>query len=352
MGADHKDKGQPSESDKEFVTAEDVRAPRPSSWQPEIMSSIEFNAYVDRVFSGEACFLSPDGPLEIGAPLIGAIAIESGLVAVHDPGLMDYDVIPLDQTVPPGTHRVEVAVDSRSRPAMVRVVFSENLPSHFIPAVRSGDGPFTEFTTKHTTVGVDSGRIAIFDPKKSSDFQNFDAQNLELKRNGIGLGPLGSAFIVPSCDGDGAYPGYWGIGEYGNCVCLIIDFCTLGEFCEIKVQTCFTADLIGQRIRHDWLDRLGYHVTFAWAECEDTILAIQERSNQRIDALVINPNNLESPVYDDSRNNGSSTLTSHCDFYQEIYLSKVKKSMVKPGATVSLALILYGDYMPYPRMEH
>lgn len=160
---------------------------------------------------------------------LGAVTVQSGVVAVRDFGYHKYELEPLARRIQPGTYRVEVATVGPHNAAL-RLLLS--------------DQPVTEWhqasiTTGSSIVGVDAGNVTIHDlaPLVAKEAQHVDTL-FEDQATGLYPGPgvvfsiggdVDDAVMVTSGYGDGGYPCYWGLAADGSLASLVVDFLVLAE---------------------------------------------------------------------------------------------------------------------------
>jgi hypothetical protein len=193
-----------------------------------------------RAFAGPAAFWDPERgeriatePRAVVAPLV----LPTGRVAIHDPGY-EFAPDPLDRDVPPGAHRVDLALRSwtaddgtvtpRAMIAAVRVRLRPARPARFAPvrsALRQSD----------LDVGVDSGLLSIFDRALLPELNGaaiLDAipgcapeGTAGSPTAHVAAAPAaGSLFTCQAGMGDGSYRAWWGIDAGDDAVELIVDF--------------------------------------------------------------------------------------------------------------------------------
>jgi len=174
---------------------------------------------------------------------VGEIDLPTGRIAVHDPG---YEFAParIDRDVPPGRYPIDVALRSWTAPdgterlasiiAAARLRFGDNPAASHLP-VRLGTGG-----DEPAVFGVDSGLISMFDRSLlerlggAAILDAFPATAdqippAELQARIVPAPGLLSVFVCQAGKGDGAYLAWWGLGEEGSVVELVIDF---GELIE------------------------------------------------------------------------------------------------------------------------
>lgn len=168
---------------------------------------------------------------------IGALALSTGRLAIHDPGY-EFAPEPLDRTVPPGMHAVDLAVRSwraddgtTSEAAMiaaVRLTVRPGEAQRYVP-VRASVGD------RELTIGVDSGLVAVFDRALLASLGSkaiLDAIPGSAPEGAPGQPPArilpaprgGGIFVCQAGMGDGAYRAWWGLDGDDEAIGVIVDF--------------------------------------------------------------------------------------------------------------------------------
>jgi hypothetical protein len=194
-------------------------------------------------FAAPAAFWDPERQERVLTEpfAVGALAIPTGRLAIHDPG---YEFAPeaLDRAIPPGIYPVDLALRSwigpdgtlvtRAITAAARVSISGGAADRYVP-VRSSDG------TRELVFGVDSGLISVFDRSLLSRLagkaildvvpENVpDAAPGRPHAQVVSTPEGGSVFLCQAGKGDGAYRAWWGLDADDEAVELIVDFGELG----------------------------------------------------------------------------------------------------------------------------
>jgi len=192
-----------------------------------------------RVFGGPAAFHDPERGERIATEprAVGALVVPTGRLAIHDPGY-EFAPDPLDRDVPPGAHRVDLALrswrneDGTVAPpgmiAAVRLRVRPGGPERYVPvrsALRDAD----------LDVGVDSGLVSIFDRALLQELGGAAILDALPGCAPDGTPDSPTAHIEPAPDGggvftcqagmgDGSYRAWWGLDGGDDAVELIVDF--------------------------------------------------------------------------------------------------------------------------------
>lgn len=155
---------------------------------------------------------------------LGEIRCGSGVLAVRDLGVGVYDLEPLARRIPVGSYAVDVSSAGGTNLAARMVLSDAPTIGWHLAETRAGTH----------AVGVDTGSVAIVDLAtlagcESQHFEEVFGHEGERLGGTPGtvfrLGDAGpDTAVVPSGDGDGVYPCYWGVAADGTLTALVIDF--------------------------------------------------------------------------------------------------------------------------------
>jgi hypothetical protein len=195
-------------------------------------------AYFRRAFEGPAAFWDAEREQRIVTEPreVGSLELPTGRLAIHDPGY-EFAPDPLDREVPPGRHRVDLALrswigdDGTFYPphliAAVRVTLRPGRPERFVAVLSALRG-------RDLDIGVDSGLVSVFDRALLPTLAGaaiLDA--MPETSTGTAAGAIeasiwpasaGSVFVCTAGMGDGGYRAWWGEDAEGETVELIVDF--------------------------------------------------------------------------------------------------------------------------------
>lgn len=184
----------------------------------------------DAAFQDGRVFRGASRELIARVSSLGNVDLPTGFIEVVDPLLYSED--PDEESEPSGTPDITpgsypAQLSKGEFPIAVRVVFD--------------DAPAIRFEHFHD-VSVDSATIAVLDATALKALVELgeaalleEVQNVVLPDGGILRLDHGNA-VVFATGADGGYPCFWGIGERGQKVSLIVDIGTLYDEIEIGLR--------------------------------------------------------------------------------------------------------------------
>lgn len=192
---------------------------------------------LDDTFEKGARFELDDGAaVTVELATGGVLRLPSGRLVVGDPDPWLHEVVPFEETVPPGEYPLHLSVvrfaDSpdHTRVAACALWVSDRPTTSWNNAWREGEHPLRLGDGEFFGVGVDAGRVALVDAAEAPAYEDLieDAYD-EMSGWAHELAGPGDANLitVSSGWGDGSYPVWVGRDEDGELTCFVVDFLVL-----------------------------------------------------------------------------------------------------------------------------